>query len=824
MNSQQRVHPVSGLWISLIVFALVMAGIAPVLAAHVALAPGAVDAVTLDGAVSSGTADGVSTITISHTTGTGVNRLMLVGVSSNSYNGARTISSVTFTPSGGTAAALTEVGHVENEAGRLAAIYYLLAPPSGQAGTVTVTYSGSVAYGIVAGVANFAGVDQTTPLGAFTSNVGTEAAAISVSVATDPDDLVFDTVFLGAATLPSLTAGSGQTQHWNANIDRARGVASTKLATTTTTEMSWTPSGGATAYYWAIAAVPINPAATGPTQQLTVAVDPAGGGTTSPSAGVHIYAQGATVNVTATPAEHYEFDRWDGACTGTDPDVCPVTMDVDKTVTAFFTEIPEYTLTVNTSGPGSVTLDPPGGTYYRDTVVTLTPVPGDCATFSSWSGTNQGDIQGSGPYTILMNGNKSVQANFTTLPQFTLDAGDDGNGSVTLDPAGGTYCTGTTVTLTPVPDSGYVFDSWSGTNAGNIVDTGGIYTILMNADKAVTANFAVSLWPTVDGAASTGTGAPTASSVSFSHTAGTGASRLMLVGVSWNCGNTDRTITSVTFTPGGGSATALAEVRTQQYYWTGSPSTDNYRYTAIYSLLNPPSGAAGTIDIVFSGAVSNGIIAGAANFAGVNQANPLGTPAGAVGTGTSSSGTPNPAVTLTGLNGNELVFDSVFIGVSNANHAITADAGQSELWNSTGYPTSNFNTLGAASTKGATGASATMSWTTAGYGTTATRWAIVAVPINPADGGVTRLLGDVDRDGDADSTDALIVLTADAGLPAPGYCPMNYGDVDGNGLVNSTDALIILTYDAGLSVLFPLEQPVAEPVLTKQPDGCLLGQ
>ncbi len=39
---------------------------------------------------------------------------------------------------------------------------------------------------------------------------------------------------------------------------------------------------------------------------------------------------------------------------------------------------------------------------------------------------------------------------------------------------------------------------------------------------------------------------------------------------------------------------------------------------------------------------------------------------------------------------------------------------------------------GAASTKPATGASATMSWTTAGYGSTATRWAIAAVPINPA--------------------------------------------------------------------------------------------
>ena len=44
---------------------------------------------TLDGTVSTNTADGVSSINVPHTTGTGADRLMLVGVSANSYGTAR---------------------------------------------------------------------------------------------------------------------------------------------------------------------------------------------------------------------------------------------------------------------------------------------------------------------------------------------------------------------------------------------------------------------------------------------------------------------------------------------------------------------------------------------------------------------------------------------------------------------------------------------------------------------------------------------------------------------------------------------------------------
>ena len=51
----------------------------------------------------------------------------------------------------------------------------------------------------------------------------------------------------------------------------------------------------------------------------------------------------------------------------------------------------------------------------------------------------------------------------------------------------------------------------------------------------------------------------------------------------------------------------------------------------------------------------HGSVAGAADFAGVDQSDPLGTAAG----GGVESGSA-PTVTLTGLNGDELVFDNVF--------------------------------------------------------------------------------------------------------------------------------------------------------------------
>jgi uncharacterized repeat protein (TIGR02543 family) len=72
---------------------------------------------------------------------------------------------------------------------------------------------------------------------------------------------------------------------------------------------------------------------------LTIAVS--GNGSTSPSAGQHIYAAGSLVPITATPASGYRFVIWTGS-TGTVANVVAatttITVNADYTITANFEE------------------------------------------------------------------------------------------------------------------------------------------------------------------------------------------------------------------------------------------------------------------------------------------------------------------------------------------------------------------------------------------------------------------------------------------------------------------------------------------------------
>lgn len=60
----------------------------------------------------------------------------------------------------------------------------------------------------------------------------------------------------------------------------------------------------------------------------------------------------------------------------------------------------------------------------------------------------------------------------------------------------------------------------------------------------------------------------------------------------------------------------------------------------------------------------------------------------------------------------------------------------------------------------------------------------------------TRLWGDLDRDGQVSSRDALIALTDAVGLPIPGF-DETVADIDGDNVVTSRDALFILSRGIG---------------------------
>jgi uncharacterized repeat protein (TIGR02543 family) len=171
--------------------------------------------------------------------------------------------------------------------------------------------------------------------------------------------------------------------------------------------------------------------AAGSLYDLTLAVTPAAGGTTSPAAGTpHTYAEGTAVAVSAAPGSGYRFVNWTGDVTGI-PDVTSssvtVTMNGNKNLTANFAAIPTYTLTLAVTPAAGGTTSPAAGTshtYTEGTAVAVSATPGSGYRFVNWTGDVTGipDVTSSS-ITVTMNGNKNLTANFeatglTPVPTF----------------------------------------------------------------------------------------------------------------------------------------------------------------------------------------------------------------------------------------------------------------------------------------------------------------------------------------------------------------------------------------------------------------------
>jgi hypothetical protein len=138
------------------------------------------------------------------------------------------------------------------------------------------------------------------------------------------------------------------------------------------------------------------------------------------------------------------------------------------------------TLSVTATGPGAVTLDPPGGSYPAGTSVTVTATPDLDATFTGWSG----DLSGTtNPETVVLDAAKSVSAGFATLYDVSVAA--SGPGEVILDPPGGSYPEGTVVTVEAAPEEGAVFEGFDGSLTG----TDSPQVLMVDSDETVIASF-----------------------------------------------------------------------------------------------------------------------------------------------------------------------------------------------------------------------------------------------------------------------------------------------------------------------------------------------
>jgi hypothetical protein len=287
--------------------------------------------------------------------------------------------------------------------------------------------------------------------------------------------------------------------------------------------------------------VTLSASATGPG---SVTLDPPGG----------IYPAGTTVTVTATPDPDSAFLGWSGALAGaTNPE--SVLMDADQSVTGSFATL--YDVALGSTGPGSLTLDPPGGTYPAGTIVTVTANPDPGAGFEGFGG----DLAGTtSPQQLTVDADKSVSGSFSLL--LALTATPSGPGSVTLDPPGGLYLPGTSVTVTATPDAAATFTGWSGDLSGTINPE----SVLMDGAKSVTASFVPVHDVTVD---VTGSGTVTLDPPGGSYPAGT--------------------VVNVTATPDAGAtfngfSGDLAGTTTPQPLLVDGDKTVSASFTALYTL------------------------------------------------------------------------------------------------------------------------------------------------------------------------------------------------------------------------------------------------
>ncbi len=237
---------------------------------------------------------------------------------------------------------------------------------------------------------------------------------------------------------------------------------------------------------------------------LNVAVTPPDKGLIVKNPNKNKYAYGEKVALQAIGSSGYEFDHWGGDLSGTaNPDT--VVMNGDKNVIAVFKEALE-----TISAPTFVTGPDTG---YIEKAITFTTGGsrssfgnrvqyqfdwGD-GTLSSWGDSTASHIFNTiGTHKIRARARSSVNQSIVSdwtrektivilSVYYTISVTIDpeNSGSVNRTPFKGQYREGDIVILTPIPVTGYVFDSWSGDLVG--IDNPAI--IQIDGNKNIVAHF-----------------------------------------------------------------------------------------------------------------------------------------------------------------------------------------------------------------------------------------------------------------------------------------------------------------------------------------------
>jgi len=200
-----------------------------------------------------------TTVTLNHTTGSGNNRLMLVGISTRDRYitvpaAGEEASTVSYDGNN-----LIYLGHEQSNSDAVTYLFMLPEPPSGTDLPLSVTFTAALGNNnaAVIGITTYSNVDLNNPVGSYFSSPGNDANPTLTITSTKTNQILFNVLATTTAST-TVTLNSGQTQRWlQSTSNRPTGGGYTRAGSATSTTFNYTLS---SSQRWSLSGVAINPA------------------------------------------------------------------------------------------------------------------------------------------------------------------------------------------------------------------------------------------------------------------------------------------------------------------------------------------------------------------------------------------------------------------------------------------------------------------------------------------------------------------------------------------------------------------------------------
>ncbi len=193
-------------------------------------------------------------------------------------------------------------------------------------------------------------------------------------------------------------------------------------------------------------------------RNLELTIGKSGEGNINIPQGTHLYPEGDTINLFASPAYGYAFDKWIVNGEQLDTQLISIALNENTTAIAYFTvnSNPQEILTITQTGNG--TLTPPAGEHYFDqgTDVHLSAIPDPGHAFIGWTVNN---IESSEyEIDVDMSTSVNVTAEFKKLHEVFVSV--VGEGTTNLENGTQFILDSTIIGIYASPETSYIFNNW----------------------------------------------------------------------------------------------------------------------------------------------------------------------------------------------------------------------------------------------------------------------------------------------------------------------------------------------------------------------------